>query len=211
MPDGFQAEPPHWSPRSPAYHRYAEVNLRKPDKQGSRVPWAIIAVAAAVLSVGLIAALMFSVLMWPTAPMPPAMPVTAAASSTTRSIAALFVEDQNAEQPLEGTWMATAATIDGEEVADDVVAKVRLTMNAQGFQMLLPGTEKKGSCWVTPSPTAKGRKALLFLADTDLRAIYEIDGDTLKMCISDEYPDDFTAKKGSHRILLMLKRQEQEP
>jgi len=122
------------------------------------------------------------------------------------------VENKEVDQ-LQGTWIATAVTINGEDAKDDDVAKVRLTMDKEGFKLVLPTTQKKGRNWATGFLTPEGNKGILFLpgGDDDMRGICEIDGDTLKVCItalSDKWPDDFTAKKDSKRTLLVLKRKE---
>jgi len=51
MPDEFQAESPRWSSERPSAYPYSEVNLRKPDSDGSNWRWVII---AAVLVFGLV-------------------------------------------------------------------------------------------------------------------------------------------------------------
>jgi len=201
MPDGFQAEPPRWSSEPPSAYRYSEVNLRKPDKQAPGVRWAIIAVAAAFLSVGLIGVFIFALLLPSTAPVTVIPPSTAPFR---------VITPPDAMKALKGTWIATAATIDGEEATDDNVAKIKLTMDSEGFKMVLPTTQKEGT-WETGF--VNNPKGILFVGSDDetRRAIYDIDGDTLNLCIGsipNKWPDDFTAEKGSKRILLVLKRKE---
>jgi len=104
-------------------------------------------------------------------------------------------------------------TINGEAAPDEEVAKVKLTMDKEGFKMVLPTTQIKGRNWATGFVTPEGNKGVLFLpgGDDDMRGIYEIDGDILKVCItalSDKWPEELTAKKDSKRTLLVFKRKE---
>jgi uncharacterized protein (TIGR03067 family) len=220
MPDGFQAEPPRWSAERPsAYDRFAEVNLRRPDGQGAGSWWLIGGIAATLVSVALIAVLL-GLLMWEAAPIPPSSPPAPVVFTTvdfpvrTPGAPGPFGADaalNPEEELLKGNWTATAVIINGEAVPDEVLARVQLFLGPNRFRMVLPNAEAEGKIWVAPILTAKGMEGILFLGDTDVRAIYELDGDTLKMCLSDEYPDDFTARKGSKRVLLELRRSEQEP
>jgi uncharacterized protein (TIGR03067 family) len=206
MPDGFQAEPPRWSSDEPrAYERYSEVNFRKPEKQAAGVPWAIIAVAAAFISVGLIAALVFGLFLY--GGKSASSTFMAVAAPSTAPVRVIKLPDEVKE--IQGTWIATALTINGQEAANDDVAKVKLTMDAEGFRMVLPTTQRKGD-WVTKLDRLK-EIDFRINGEVDMRAICEINGDTLTMCLSQDggpRPTDFTAKKDSKHILLFLKREE---
>jgi len=174
----------------------------------------IIALVAAFVGVGLIGLLMFA-LLTPSPQSPPPPPVAVAVEAAPPAFpppAPAPAENKEVDQ-LHGTWVATAVTIDGEAATDEEVAKVKLTMDKEGFKLVLPTTQREGRNWATGFVTPKGIKGILFLpgGDDDMRGIYEVDGDTLKVCLtalSDKWPDDFTAKKGSKRTLLVLKRNE---
>jgi len=219
MPDSFQAEPPRWSSERPsAYEAYSEVNLRKPEKQTAWVRRVTISVAAALVSGVLMAAVVLGVVLFsgkrPT-------PVTVAASlggSVSAPPPAVVLPGDAEVAAFRGTWIATAVTIDGDKATDDEVAKVKLTMDLTGFTLVLPTTHKQGPTWtirteLTTKLRATNLKKIDFLANdgSTLEAIYEINGDTLKLCLSQDdgpRPTDFAAKKDSKRILLILKRQE---
>lgn len=214
MPDGFQAEPPRWSPdQARDYHRYSEVNLRKPEKRAAGGWWIIIALVAAFFSVSLIAVLAFALFLPSTAPVAVAVAVPAPAPAPVADPAANVEE----VRILQGTWVATAVTIDGVKATDEEVAKVKLTMNLSGFRMDLPMTTTKGAAWsIKADPLAKADwniwTTLAFRVDdgSTIEAIYELDGGTLEICMGQKdkpCPTDFTAKKGSGRTLLIMKRQ----
>ena len=107
MPDDFQAQPPQWRPST--YDRYSEVNFRKPEKQATARPWAIIAATAAFLSVGLIVVLMVGMFLYPGSP-PTFVASTAAIPVPPPTVVLLGDADVAA---LQGSWIATALTIDG--------------------------------------------------------------------------------------------------
>lgn len=208
MPDGFQAEPPRWSPdQAGDYHRYSEVNLRKPEKQATGGWWIIIALVAGSLSVGLIAVLAFGLFLF-NAPSPP-VPVAAAVAVSAPPPAAVPAANAEEVRLLEGTWIATAMTANGEAAADDDLAKIKLTMGEAGFRMVLPTATKRGEWEVDLNASPK---EIDFVVDDrpDMLAVYDLAGDTLRICMSQQgepRPNDFTAKKGSGRTLLVLKRQ----
>jgi len=207
MPDGFKAEPPRWSPEQPsdsAYDRYAEVSLRKPDKKaGVSGVFLVLAVGlVAILALGLISLLGKS---------PAFVAVPPPKTGGLRPLSEM--------KALHGTWVATAVTINGEEVTDGDLAKVNLKMQAQGYVIDLPTNTWQGDrCYWQRSRTKTNLMEINFIIgiETGMSGIYEINGDTLKMCLGQAggpheerpRPTDFTAEKGSNRTLLVLKRKE---
>jgi uncharacterized protein (TIGR03067 family) len=204
MPDNFQAEPARWSSQQlPAFDRHAEINIRKQEK---RIVRRVIISVSGVLMAGVVLGLLIY------------KGKTTHATVAASSSGPVSIPEEEVRR-LEGTWVATAATINGEEATDNEVAKIKLIMGKDGFRMVLPTNQKEGDCWITGCRTPNGIKGILFLARVPtggdfvpgMRAIYERDGDFLKMCItglSDKWPDDFTATKDSKRTLLILKRKE---
>jgi uncharacterized protein (TIGR03067 family) len=128
--------------------------------------------------------------------------------------------DIEERERLEGTWIATAVTIDGAQVVDQDLAKVTLTIDDKqdAFKMILPAYEWNGQLWVNVRSKPPHR-IYFILRDpgTAVRlGIYEAGDNLLKICVNavplvDKHPTDFTADKGSGRILLVMKRQAKEP
>jgi peptidyl-prolyl cis-trans isomerase B (cyclophilin B) len=221
MPDGFQAEPPRWSSERPsAYERFSEVNLRKPDRPPSGSgPWVIVAVVAAVIGVGLSAFVAFGLALHRgrsatfvtvsapvTAPAMAPVPVAVPAVVPVPAVAPVPAADANA---LQSTWTATAVVVNGEEAPDEDLAKIKLTMDELEFNLVLPSGPQKGA-WELDS--RNNPKELDFIVDgvRRLRAIYELEEDRLKICMTlspdDGRPGNFTSSKGSRRVLVHLKR-----
>jgi uncharacterized protein (TIGR03067 family) len=207
MADNFRAQPPQWSPepRSP-YEHYSEVNFRRPDRPHPTNWWLIVAVVAGVLSVGLIAATSLVLFVFAgrsstaTFAVPATMPMVAgpvppAAPKPPAEIAA------------KGTWIAAAMMVDGKEAGDDELAKVKLTIDDDAFTMILPEARHQGVYRVV----LDGQIDFTCFGEVpDLAAIYELNGDRLKLCFlpAPRRPTDFSAEKGSQRTLLVLKRED---
>jgi uncharacterized protein (TIGR03067 family) len=213
MPDDFQAQPPRVPPRRPASQedRYAETSFRK---QGP--DWFVVALLVGTILVGMVAVL----LLWLRLPRQPT-PVTmtalvppAAAPVAQPAIRWQQHPDLEARERLVGTWVAAAATIDGKECTGQELAKVKLNVESghDDFSMVLPGYEWSGRIWVKVQEKPLRMFFVLTKPDTGARlAIYEADENLLKICVhagpAVNPPTDFSAEKGSGRILLVMKRQ----
>jgi len=110
-------------------------------------------------------------------------------------------------EALEGTWVAVAATRDGEQAPEDRLQTIKLVFKAnqvthrQTGKYELDPAEKPKSIDIKP------------LEDTDaekiIKGIYEIKGDELTVCVSmpgKERPTEFASKPGSGTALLVLKK-----
>jgi len=217
MPDNFQAEPPRWSSeRPPGYDRYSEVNLRKPERHVSGVPWTLILVGTAFISAVVVAVAAVALFFY-AGTKPPTVALAPAPAPGGPPPVPVVVMGEADIAALEGTWVATAATIDGSKVGDEDVVKAKLTMNRAGFKLVLPTTQKQGDSWTIKGEMKQdangGRlvRKIDFQVDdgSTLEAIYEINDWTMKLCLSQNgrpRPTDFTAKKKGCTFLV-LKRQ----
>jgi uncharacterized protein (TIGR03067 family) len=116
-------------------------------------------------------------------------------------------------QQLQGTWVVTDAERNGQPL--DRIKDGTLTVQEQGFVVKTKsGTELKGDLRIDPS---KKPKAMDFvhlegmLKDKTWEAIYEIDGDVLKICYAEadsgkERPKEFKTQQDSGLLLVVLKR-----
>jgi uncharacterized protein (TIGR03067 family) len=216
MADDFQAKPRHWSAERPsAYDRYSEVNLRRPERQRSGVPWVVI---AAVAAFGLMGFLAFGMLMSSAAPRRVGTPAPMAAGSISARPDVVVLPREEEVFSLEGTWIATAAVIDGDQATDNALANVKLTMDPTGFKLVLAATQKKGRSWTIKTDDLKDSETPTHKIDfvledgSRMEGIFTLDGDTMKLCLSQDdepRPTDFSASEYSKRILLTLKRQKQ--
>ncbi len=114
----------------------------------------------------------------------------------------------------QGAWSLVAIEQNGEKVPDDKLTNVRLLI--EGNKRILKERDRlvtrstfrldasKNPRWIDVTVQAGGE-----LTGKTLHGIYEIDGDTQKICFSlqaDERPRDFTARQDSGRLLQVFKR-----
>jgi len=186
MPDDFQAQPTNLLPGNtgqvPAsIDRFAQVNVGTPSS--SYFGWRKCALVI-VLFVLLLA-----------------------------GVFGVFLHYRHKEQKaLEGTWVAESLVVDGDEFPKEYVSKVLVALSGSKFTMTWPEANYEGQ-W-TIDVTRTGEIDFLYSMGIKQEGIYEIDGNTMKLCMRITQftrPTDFTAEKGSGRILLVMKRQQKEP
>jgi uncharacterized protein (TIGR03067 family) len=121
---------------------------------------------------------------------------------------------------LEGTWRGVSFIADGKEVAGDRAKGLALTLKADGTWALLDGKDKSdGMFTVDPGKKPKAASFVIkngMFKDMTTLDIYDLDGDTLKICYvmvpagkesTKERPSKFAAEAGSGHILWVMKRE----
>jgi uncharacterized protein (TIGR03067 family) len=114
---------------------------------------------------------------------------------------------------LQGTWAIVSLEVEGMKMKETVFKGSKIILNGTAFTTLSMGATYKGTFTVDPTATPKtidmnftegpeaGNKSL---------GIYELDGDTWKLCLSvgaKERPKAFATKAGSGLALESLKRE----
>jgi hypothetical protein len=217
MPDDFQALP---APQPPAplpscKDRYAEVSFKKPedDNFDRRILAIIIGVAAAAF---LVFGFLTSSSLRPPVTVRVAPVTVSVAVPTKPSTPGVWAEKRILAAPkLEGTWVATSFVLNG----DENVAEVTVTFDAHGsWRMNLPDSQWSGKAGY--KPTFMSFTVLRGPGDTGSKiGVCKLDDDILKICVKwlpvdgpepwlegGERLTDFTAEKGSGRMLLVMKR-----
>ena len=117
-------------------------------------------------------------------------------------------------QKMKGNWKITELVIDGKAGPKDALgAAVTIEGSTMTLTLKDPGgKEEKKSMTLIIDPT-KTPKQIDMKPDKDVPSlgIYELKGDTLRICGSDppkskDRPTNFEPKKGDHRVLLTLTR-----
>jgi RNA polymerase sigma factor (sigma-70 family) len=116
---------------------------------------------------------------------------------------------------LQGAWTVTSAQQRGREI--DVLNARRLVFGGSRFTLsagrgevsgIIPKAELEGDFALEP---ASAKRIDLGQRSWRLRGIYQLDRDTLKICLSEvnqmERPLEFTTSPSSRHLLLVLKRQ----
>jgi uncharacterized protein (TIGR03067 family) len=112
---------------------------------------------------------------------------------------------------LAGTWKVDAATLNGED-ATGAFKEAVLTIEEGKYKVVFAGMSDTGTLKLDPSRTPK----LMSITGTDgpskgktLPAVYEIDGDTLKVCYTldgQDPPTEFKSTADNKTLLVKYKR-----
>ncbi len=112
---------------------------------------------------------------------------------------------------LQGTWRVVDLETDGQRVPEPMLAQARIVVRGDRFSSLGMGATYEGTMVLDPTATPR-RLDIRFdegpeAGNTDL-AIYELDGDTWRLCLGtgDDRPTGFSAEPGSGRALETLRR-----
>ena len=129
--------------------------------------------------------------------------------------AALFAADapkkESADQDrIQGTWACESAEQNGAAVPAERAKGFKMTFKGDKFTLTRPGQEHQATFKLAPGE--KPRQLTLTPSDgaAELKAVYSLDGDTLKMCAGEpggERPKDFATKAGDRAMLFVLKRE----
>jgi uncharacterized protein (TIGR03067 family) len=133
----------------------------------------------------------------------------------------LFGEDQNEVfkkelKALAGTWKPISSETDGNKTPEERLKDSRMTryengkvIGKRGDTVVLEGMVKKIDAAKKPK-TIDTEITMGELKGKTILGIYELDGDTLKVCIvlpdRGERPTEFSAKAGSGQSLTVYKR-----
>jgi uncharacterized protein (TIGR03067 family) len=114
-------------------------------------------------------------------------------------------DDDNAKElkKLEGTWTLASGEDDGKKLSDDAIKNSKLTIEGEKHTVKVGDNTYKG----THKVDATKKPKTMDITDTDgpfkdktVLAIYEVDGDTFKICYAapgKDRPKEFSAKEGT--------------
>lgn len=135
-------------------------------------------------------------------------------------VSLLVAADDDAKKDLEalkGNWTVVSAERDGKKLTDEQLKDVMLTLDGTGKATVKKGDQVLFDGTIKIDPTKKP-KALDTTQTSDgenkgktLLGIYELDGDTLKICTAEpagkDRPTEFSSKPGSGNFLRVYKRE----
>jgi uncharacterized protein (TIGR03067 family) len=120
---------------------------------------------------------------------------------------------------LEGTWRGVSFISDGKEAAEDRVKGLALTLKADGTWTMIDGKDMSdGTFTIDPGKKPKTGSFVIKSGkykDQTTLDIYDLDGDTLKLCFvlvptgkesTKERPSKFASEAGSGHVLWVMKR-----
>ena len=113
----------------------------------------------------------------------------------------------------EGTWSYASVIADGKPAPKESVNASRLVLKGDRFTMTTPESTHKGTYLVDPKVTPRTIDVTFNegpRAGKTIRGIYDLTGDTCKVCIAIDdqpRPTKFASKPGSGYALEVLKRE----
>jgi uncharacterized protein (TIGR03067 family) len=114
------------------------------------------------------------------------------------------------QDKLQGEWTLMSGERDGNAFPDDLVKSLKRTMKDDHFSITRDGeTLAKGTFKLDPSKKPKAIDIKLDNNDTPVQGIYELDGDTFKMCYAapgEARPSKFAAEAGTGHTYAVWKR-----
>ena len=112
---------------------------------------------------------------------------------------------------IQGTWLPSSAELGGKMFPDDLRKSMKLVVKEDGYTVTVGKGDDKGT--VKLNPKAKPKE--MHITGTDgpnkgktFLAIYERDGDTLRICYDlsgKSRPTEFTSKEGTQLFLVTYK------
>ena len=125
--------------------------------------------------------------------------------------AGLAEDRKDRDSPIVGTW--TIVSIEAGGKADDTITKGKIVIEGDTLAHVKPNGEKGSYGTIKLDPT-KSPKEMDMTArdgpnkDATFPAIYELDGDSLKICMARTWarPTELKTKPGHQQLLYVLKR-----
>jgi uncharacterized protein (TIGR03067 family) len=118
-------------------------------------------------------------------------------------------------EAFKGSWRLISHEVDGKKFSEEEIKDEIVTHDGLGKFSCRRGDKVLGAGTVKLDPTTKPKTIDVTFTEGEHRgktglAIYEIDGDTLRVCCARPgnggRPADFSAKVGSGRTLIVFKR-----
>lgn len=113
---------------------------------------------------------------------------------------------------LEGTWIGVLGLRDGKRIVDDEANEVRLTLSGDHYTLVRGEQADRGTCRI--EPLADPKTIDVTITDGEFkgqtwRGIYEVIGDSQKVCLAPEgqpRPTAFLSEPGSGHVLWVFTR-----
>jgi uncharacterized protein (TIGR03067 family) len=122
-------------------------------------------------------------------------------------------DDAKDGQTIQGTWLPTAAELGGEKFPDEVRKTIKLVIKDDKYTVTVGSVTDQGTLKFDPSAKPKA----MDITGTEgpnkgktFPAIYELSGDTLRICYDlsgKAHPTEFKTKAGTQLFLVTYQRE----
>jgi uncharacterized protein (TIGR03067 family) len=124
---------------------------------------------------------------------------------------AIAAEPEDAKT-MQGSWTPVKAELAGKPMPDDLLKAIKLKLDGDKYEVTVGATQDKGT--YTLDAGAKPKRMTIKGVegpnrDKTLLAIYEISGDTLRVCYDlsgVKHPDEFATAEGTRLYLVTYQR-----
>jgi uncharacterized protein (TIGR03067 family) len=121
----------------------------------------------------------------------------------------------NDQKALQGDWIPLKAELAGQPMPDAVLKTISLKLTKNEYDVLVAGKPDKGTWTIDPAANPKSMKIVGVEGPNKGKtfpAIYELSGDTLRVCYDlsgAKLPTEFKTKAGTKLYLVTYKRKKQ--
>jgi|SRR5579864_83773 len=128
------------------------------------------------------------------------------------AVSACFLIDpkllKSDEEKLRGTWRCVSAEQDEKPARPEFASSIKLSFEKDGFVWSQDdGEGERGTFKVDPSNTPMTIDLIFSPGAINRFGIYQIEGNTLKLCVGAERPSEFASKLNHARCLWVFKRE----
>src|SRR5262249_30534152 len=112
------------------------------------------------------------------------------------------------KEKLEGTWAVVSGEKGGEKAPEGELEGVKIIIAGDKMTFQQGGKDQEGS--IKLDPGKKPKEIDITRGEKTARGIYELTGDTLKLCVAftgSDRPTQFKTEAGAQVMMLVLKRE----
>jgi uncharacterized protein (TIGR03067 family) len=130
----------------------------------------------------------------------------------TASLTALAAEESDDQKALQGVWIPVKGELGGQPMPDAILKKISLTLTKNEYEALVAGKSDKGTWTIDPDAKPKGMEVVGVKGPNEGKtfpAIYELKGDTLRICYDlsgAKRPTEFKTAAGTKLYLVTYNR-----
>jgi uncharacterized protein (TIGR03067 family) len=105
---------------------------------------------------------------------------------------------------LQGTWVAVSVEENGRSLRPRLVQRAHVTLTVRGnrFAFQSPRGDAAGTLRIDPAAKPKRMDTLANDKDKVLLGIYQLEGDTLKLCGGKERPSQFRSQRNGPKLIV---------
>jgi uncharacterized protein (TIGR03067 family) len=114
---------------------------------------------------------------------------------------------------MEGTWVPSAAELDGEKLPDAAIKSIKLVIKDDKYTVTVDNSVDEGTVTLDTASDPRGIEIKGTKGpnkDKTIPAIYELNNDTLRVCYDlneKKRPTEFKTRSGTNLYLVTYKRQ----